>query len=60
MDKEAPLNSRTFKTKLPDDEWSTPYDRALQNTAYFCERNDDSSVYVGFFKKVPTETNKVH
>ena len=34
MDKEAPLNVRNFKTKPPDDEWSTPYVRALQNTAF--------------------------
>ena len=34
MEKEAPLNVCNFKTKPPDDEWSTPYDRALQNTAF--------------------------
>ena len=34
MDKEAPLNVCNFKTKPPDDEWSTPYDTALQNTAF--------------------------
>ena len=34
--------SVTFKTKPPDDEWSTPYDRALQNTA-FVKKNDKSS-----------------
>ena len=34
MDKEAPLNVRNFKTKPPDDEWSTPYDTALQNKTF--------------------------
>ena len=29
MDKKAPFNARNFKTKPPDDEWSTPDDRAL-------------------------------
>ena len=52
MDKEAPLNVRNFKTKLPDDEWSTPYDRALQNTI-FCEKNDESSAACRAFQKSP-------
>ena len=30
---EAPLNVCNFKTKLPD-EWNTPYDIALRNTAF--------------------------
>ena len=34
MNKEALFNVCNFKTKPPDDEWSTPYDRALQNTAF--------------------------
>ena len=34
MDKEAPLNAHNFETKDEDEEWSTPYDRALQNTAF--------------------------
>ena len=34
MNKEAPLNVRNFKIKPPDDEWSTPYDSALQNIAF--------------------------
>ena len=49
-----PLNVCDFKTKPPDDEWSTPYDRALQNTA-FVKKNDESSPHVGLFRKVPTE-----
>ena len=30
MNMDAPLNICNFKTKPPDDEWSTPYDRALK------------------------------
>ena len=46
MDKEAPLNARNLKTKPPDDEWSTPYDRA-------CEKNDESSTACRAFHKSP-------
>ena len=34
MNKEAPLNIHNFKTKPPSDEWSSPYDSALKNTAF--------------------------
>ena len=52
MDKEAPLNARNFKTKHPDDEWSTPYNRALQNTASV-KKNDGSSTACRAFQKRP-------
>ena len=60
MVKEAPLNVRNFKTKPPDDEWSTPYDRALQNTA-FVKKKKMMRVpsHVGLFRKVPTETKSI-
>ena len=47
MDKEAPLNVRNFKTKPPDDEWSTPYDRALQNTAFVKNKMMRAPPHVG-------------
>ena len=58
MDKEAPLNVRNFKTKPPDDEWSTPYDRALQNTT-FVKKMMRAPPHVGLFRKVPTETKSI-
>ena len=58
MDKEAPLNVRNFKTKPPDDEWSTPYDRALQNTVSM-EKLMRAPPHVGLFRKVPTETKSI-
>ena len=45
------LNFRNFKTKPPDDEWSTPYDRALQNTA-FLEKLWELRRVSGLFRKV--------
>ena len=51
MDKEAPLNVCNFKTKPPDDEWSTPYDRVVQNTA-FVTKNESSSACRAF-QKIP-------
>ena len=55
MDKEAPLNVRNFKTKPPVDEWSTPYDRALQNTA-FVKKMMTAPRVLELFRKAPTET----
>ena len=52
MDKEAPLKVCNFKTKPPNDEWSTPYDRALQNTA-FEKKNDESSATCWAFQESP-------
>ena len=52
MDKKAPVNVHNLKTKPPDDEWSTPYDRALQNTA-FVKKNDKSSAACRAFQKSP-------
>ena len=52
MDKEAPLIARNFKTQPPDDEWSTPYDGALQNTA-FVKKKDESSAACRAFQKSP-------
>ena len=59
MDKEAPLNVRNFKTKPPDDEWSTPYDRALQNTVFVKKKMMRAPPHVGFFRKVPTENKSI-
>ena len=58
MNKEAPLNARNFKTKPPDDKWSTPYDRALQNKA-FVKKMMRAPPHVGLFRKVPTETKSI-
>ena len=58
MDIEAPLNVRNFKTKPPDDEWNTPYDRALQNTA-FVKIMMRAPPHVGLFRKVPTENKSI-
>ena len=55
MDKEAPLNVCNFKTKPPEDEWSTPYDRPAQNTA-FVKKMMRAPPHVGLFRKVQTET----
>ena len=52
MGREAPLNVRNFKTKPQDDEWRTPYDRALQNTA-FVKKNYDNSAACRAFQKSP-------
>ena len=53
MNKEAPLNVRNFKTKPPEDEWSTPsYDRALQNTA-FVKKMMRALPWVGVFQESP-------
>ena len=52
MDKEPPLNAHNFKTKPPDDEWSTPYDRALQNTA-FVKKMMSAPPHVGLSQKSP-------
>ena len=55
MNKEAPLNFRNFKTKPPNDEWSTPCDRALQNTAFVNEKkkNMRTPPCVGTLQKNP-------
>ena len=55
---EAPLNVSNFKTKPPDDEWSTPYDRALQNTI-FVKKMMRALPHVGLFRKVLTETKSI-
>ena len=58
MDKGAPLNVCNFKIKPPDDEWSTPYDRTLQNTD-FVKKMMRTPLHVGLFRKVPTETKSI-
>ena len=59
INKEAPLNFRNFKTKPPNDEWSTPCDRALQNTAFVKKNHESSAVCRGFSEKIPTEAESI-
>ena len=58
MDREASLNACNFKTKPPDNEWSTSYDRALQNTT-FVKKMMRAPLHVGLFRKVPAETKSI-
>ena len=53
MNKEAPLNVCNFKTKPPDGEWSPPFDRALQNTAFVKTKMMRALPCVGAFQKSP-------
>ena len=59
MNKEAPLDVCNIKTKPHDDEWSSPYDRALQNTAIVEKKWWELRGVSRIFRKVPTETKSI-
>ena len=51
---------KNFKTKPPDDEWSTPCDRALQNTAFVKKKIMRAPPCVGAFQKNPDENESIN